>query len=328
MRSLRLVNLPDGKVRMLCQMTKRRAEELKRQGIAVELIAPVDKVSGTSRRRAQKSRVHSELTFLQVYQRACHEQHRCHIAHAAQPPIPEQIADGMDSFSQISKRLLIISSPLSIRMQQLSPIILQSISLNDLINGFTLLLFYFICRVANRNQHGSFLIVNKTKGLLAQFCIKVTDPAGGEALLNGMAKVQIKSERITPFGGIFQVRELFSRFVGPVIDKVLGLRCTSFGEANCIISQHHYQLRILGCSKNSPTFHGLRDFSWGLQELLDFSFKFLVDYHAAVVNFFRQASAPLHLHRPHGVNDSLFALHDLFVDFLNEERQYELHFGS
>ena len=89
MRSLRLVNLPDGKVRMLCQMTKRRAEELKRQGIAVELIAPVDKVSGMSRRRAQKSRVHSELTFLQVYQRACHEQHRCHIAHAAQPPIPE-----------------------------------------------------------------------------------------------------------------------------------------------------------------------------------------------------------------------------------------------
>ena len=36
-----------------------------------------------------------------------------------------------------------------------------------------------------------------------------------------MAKVQIKSERITPFGGIFHVRELFSRFVGPVIDKVL-----------------------------------------------------------------------------------------------------------
>ena len=58
MRSLRLVNLPDGKVRMLCQMTKRRAEELKRQGIAVELIAPVDKVSGTSRRRAQK-RLHN-----------------------------------------------------------------------------------------------------------------------------------------------------------------------------------------------------------------------------------------------------------------------------
>jgi len=44
-----------------------------------------------------------------------------------------------------------------------------------------------------------------------------------------MAKVQIKSERITPFGGIFHVREQFSRYVGLVIDKVLGLRCTSFG---------------------------------------------------------------------------------------------------
>ena len=44
-----------------------------------------------------------------------------------------------------------------------------------------------------------------------------------------MAKVIIKSERITLFGGIFPVREQFSRFAGPVIDKVLGLRSTSFG---------------------------------------------------------------------------------------------------
>ena len=36
-----------------------------------------------------------------------------------------------------------------------------------------------------------------------------------------MAKVIIKSEKITPFGGIFHVREQFSRYVGPVIDKVL-----------------------------------------------------------------------------------------------------------
>ena len=44
-----------------------------------------------------------------------------------------------------------------------------------------------------------------------------------------MAKVIIKSERITPLGGIFPVREQFSCFVGLVIDKVLGLRCTSYG---------------------------------------------------------------------------------------------------
>ena len=44
-----------------------------------------------------------------------------------------------------------------------------------------------------------------------------------------MAKISKKSEKITPFGGIFHVREHFSRSVGPVIDKVLGLRCKSFG---------------------------------------------------------------------------------------------------
>ncbi len=44
-----------------------------------------------------------------------------------------------------------------------------------------------------------------------------------------MAKVIIKSEKITSFGGIFHVREMFSRYVSPVIDKVLGLRCKSVG---------------------------------------------------------------------------------------------------
>ena len=44
-----------------------------------------------------------------------------------------------------------------------------------------------------------------------------------------MAKLSIKYEKITPFGGIFHVREQFSRYAGLVIDKVLGLRCTSFG---------------------------------------------------------------------------------------------------
>ena len=44
-----------------------------------------------------------------------------------------------------------------------------------------------------------------------------------------MAKVNIKFGKITPFGGFFHVRRLFSRYMGPVIDNVLGLRCTSFG---------------------------------------------------------------------------------------------------
>ena len=48
-------------------------------------------------------------------------------------------------------------------------------------------------------------------------------------IFNDIAKVSIKSEKITPFGGLFHVRELFFRYVGPVIDEVLGLRCTSYG---------------------------------------------------------------------------------------------------
>ena len=48
-------------------------------------------------------------------------------------------------------------------------------------------------------------------------------------IINDMAKVQIKSEKVTPFGGIFHVRELFSRYMAPIIDKVLGLRCASYG---------------------------------------------------------------------------------------------------
>ena len=55
---------------------------------------------------------------------------------------------------------------------------------------------------------------------------------------NGMAKVQIKSEKITPFGGIFYVREHFSRFVGSVIDKRVigtGTLVHSFGLVNLSI---------------------------------------------------------------------------------------------
>ena len=42
-------------------------------------------------------------------------------------------------------------------------------------------------------------------------------------IINDMAKVQIKSKKITPFGEIYYVRELFSRYIGPVIDEVLGI---------------------------------------------------------------------------------------------------------
>ena len=54
-------------------------------------------------------------------------------------------------------------------------------------------------------------------------------------LIHDMAKINIKSEKNTPFGGIFHVREMFSRYVGPVIDEMLGLRCPSFVYLYCEI---------------------------------------------------------------------------------------------
>ena len=40
-----------------------------------------------------------------------------------------------------------------------------------------------------------------------------------------MAKIAIKSEKITPFGGIFQ----FSSLLSSTIDSTLGLRCKLYG---------------------------------------------------------------------------------------------------
>ena len=42
-----------------------------------------------------------------------------------------------------------------------------------------------------------------------------------------MAKIQIKSEKLTPFGGIFMVMEQFDSMLSSVIDFTLGQRCSS-----------------------------------------------------------------------------------------------------
>ena len=43
-----------------------------------------------------------------------------------------------------------------------------------------------------------------------------------------MAKIQIKSEKLTPFGRIFSIMEQFDSTLSSVIDSTLGLRCGSF----------------------------------------------------------------------------------------------------
>ena len=40
-----------------------------------------------------------------------------------------------------------------------------------------------------------------------------------------MAKIQIKSETITPFGGIFPIMDVLSG----IVDSTLGFRCKLFG---------------------------------------------------------------------------------------------------
>ena len=42
-----------------------------------------------------------------------------------------------------------------------------------------------------------------------------------------MAKIQIKSEKLTPFGGIFSIMEQFDSMLSPIIDQALGQRCRS-----------------------------------------------------------------------------------------------------
>ena len=42
-----------------------------------------------------------------------------------------------------------------------------------------------------------------------------------------MVKVQIKSAKLTPFGGIFSIMEQFDSKLSPIIDQALGQRCRS-----------------------------------------------------------------------------------------------------
>ena len=49
-----------------------------------------------------------------------------------------------------------------------------------------------------------------------------------------MAKIQIKSEKLTPFGGIFSIMEQFDAFLAQTIDSTLELRCTLF------VDRFHY----------------------------------------------------------------------------------------
>ena len=44
-----------------------------------------------------------------------------------------------------------------------------------------------------------------------------------------MAKVALKSEKLTPFGGIFSIMEQFDSKLSSVTDSTLGMRCKLYG---------------------------------------------------------------------------------------------------
>ena len=44
-----------------------------------------------------------------------------------------------------------------------------------------------------------------------------------------MTKLQIKSEKLTPFWEFFLIMEQFDALLAQTIDSTLGLRCTMFG---------------------------------------------------------------------------------------------------
>ena len=67
-----------------------------------------------------------------------------------------------------------------------------------------------------------------------------------------MAKVQIKSEKLTPFGGFFSIMEQFDALLAHTIDSTLGLRCTLFGYQFCY--QYSEILRSLDCSEKVTIF--------------------------------------------------------------------------
>ena len=54
-------------------------------------------------------------------------------------------------------------------------------------------------------------------------------PDSAEQIINDMAKVSIKSEKISAFGGIFFVLDKCDRILSSVIDSHLGLRSKLIG---------------------------------------------------------------------------------------------------
>jgi len=66
-------------------------------------------------------------------------------------------------------------------------------------------------------------------------------------IINDVAKVQINSDRNHSFWRNISCERAFSRFVAPIIDKVLGIRCTSFGYQYSEIVRKQWAKNVGSC---------------------------------------------------------------------------------
>ena len=64
---------------------------------------------------------------------------------------------------------------------------------------------------------------------MSDFSLTLVQQIKTSKIINDVAKVSIKSEKITAFGGIFFVLDKFDRILSSVIDSHLGLRSTLIG---------------------------------------------------------------------------------------------------
>ena len=64
---------------------------------------------------------------------------------------------------------------------------------------------------------------------MSDFSLTLVLHSKRQKIINDMAKVQIKSDKITPFGGIFPIMDKFDSMLSSTIDSTLGLRCRQFG---------------------------------------------------------------------------------------------------
>ena len=94
---------------------------------------------------------------------------------------------------------------------------------------------------------------------MSDFSLTLVSHLKASKIINDMAKVSIKSEKNSAYGGIFFVLDKFDRILSPVIDSHLGLRSKLIGyqysvpDPMCSVTRRREVQR--DASKDTPSFY-------------------------------------------------------------------------